>query len=160
MVSPSFRIIPSRYVISHQPLRPSQPSTLRGMENEYQQKGCKAVWLGSKRQLWRIAQRCYHYAKPPISIVVRKKNLKRKRWQYKCFNTWKRDISIKSKMISIYLITTYIWYSHHRLVAQWDRLYPHMPILCPHVARNFSVTFTSAHLYATINRTSLWHQAA
>jgi len=35
-------------------------------------------------------------------------------------------------------------------------LYPHMPILCPHAARVSSVTFTSAHLCGTINRTSLW----
>ena len=34
-------------------------------------------------------------------------------------------------------------------------IYPHMPILRPHAARISSVTFTSAHLYGTIDKTSL-----
>jgi len=39
-------------------------------------------------------------------------------------------------------------------------LRPHMSILRPHAARISSVTFTSAHHYGSINRTSLWLQSA
>ena len=39
-------------------------------------------------------------------------------------------------------------------------VYPHMPILRPHSARISCLTFTSAHVYGTINRTPHWLQSA
>jgi len=50
----------------YQPRRPTQPSTLSGMGNEYLPKGCEALRLESKDKisgmLWHIAAKTTHHA--------------------------------------------------------------------------------------------------